>query len=367
MLEIQKYLETGRPADLKRDFGINFKAYDDRIIFKYTMMSAPKFHPIVKECRGLILSTKPGEMYKVMSRGFDRFFNFGEGDDNKTFNWNNCIVFNKLDGSLIKVYHDGDKWCTSTNGTAFAEGESPLGKTYHDLFVESIGMDLQECFEGLNTGHTYIFELTSPENRIVTRYTETKATLLAVRDNITGDYAHYSHIEECMEYMKFTELVEHYDINNEKDVLKFVESRDQMDEGVVLYDKGTQQRIKVKNSAYVAIHRLKSGIENTKSIVDIIFKNEQDEFLLYFPEYTEIIMKNVDAYNNFILYINKLWDKTKDIEIQKDFALKVKDTSVSGILFGLRKGLELPEILENINKDKKINLLESFYKNILTD
>ena len=358
MLHIQKYLKTHTLEQLKDEFEINFKEYDDRVVLKYGIQSKPKFHPLVLECRGIVLSLPD---YRVLARGFDRFFNYGEGDDHLSFNWDNCIVFNKLDGSLCKVYHDGTKWCVSTNGTAFAEGETPMGKTYHDLFVEAIGGSLEDKFNIVPKSFTYIFELTSPENRIVTRYNETKATLLAVRDNDNGCYVGYEVVERNMDMLPFTNLVESYDINDAEDVLKFVESRDALDEGVVLYDVDKQMRIKVKNSAYVAIHRLKGeGEDNIKGFITLVFKQEQDEFLLYFPEYTDVMLKYVNAYNGFKLFVNELWNNNKHIENQKEFALKVKDTPVSGILFGLKKGLLMDDLIQNLSVNRKIDLLNKF-------
>lgn len=264
------------------------------------------------------------------------------------FNWNNCTVLNKLDGSLIKVYHDGDEWCTSTNGTAFAEGETPMGKTYHELFVEAIGMDLQEAFEWQLKDFTYIFELTSPENRIVTRYTETKAILLSIRDNIHGNHISHDTLESVINYLPFTELVESYELNKSEDILKFVESRDQMDEGVVCCDN-TGLRIKIKNSAYVAIHHLRGNEVTRKSIVTLLLKGEIDEYLSYFPEDFDLIDPFVKRFDQLKSDIFETYDKYKDIKDQKEFALIIKDLEYKSFLFSLRKGVTM-DVLLDVNK-----------------
>ena len=75
MNNVQKYLKDHTLDDLKEEFGINFKLYDDRVILKYRVDSKPKYHPIVLECRGIILSFPD---FEILSRGFDRFFNYGE-------------------------------------------------------------------------------------------------------------------------------------------------------------------------------------------------------------------------------------------------------------------------------------------------
>lgn len=363
MMNVQKYLnDKGSLEGLENDFGILIKRYDDRVVLNYKIDSKPKFDPIVLECRGLILSILPDKKYQVLCRSFDRFFNFGEGDAYKSFDWNNCKVFNKLDGSLINVYHDGEKWCVATRGTAFAEGTNNMGKSFFTLFTEGLGVDPEVAFKDSSRNHTFIFELTSPENRVVTRYNETKVTLLAIRDKTSGLFVDYSMVVPHMMSFNFDcDLVESYNLKNSDDIIKFVESRNQLDEGVVCYDNFTQERIKIKSSSYVAIHRLRGEGENSiKSFVDVVFKHEEDELLVYFPEYTEITMKFKAAYDNMLKYINKLWMETKHIENQKEFALIVKDTNVSGIMFNLKKGLDIYNIIQSLNIDKKVTLLNAF-------
>jgi len=351
MLEVQKYLQTHILNDLFTSFGIRFKIYDDRVILKYGIDSKPKFHPIITECRGLILSLPD---YKVLARGFDRFFNYGEGEDKETFNWDNCIVFNKLDGSLCKVYHDGIKWCVSTNGTAFAEGETPMGKTYHDLFVEAIGMDLQKGFEHCAKHYTYIFELTSPENRIVTRYSETKATLLAVRSNFDSAYVLYDILEDTNMFTFKCNLTESYDLNSPEDIIDFVEGRDAMDEGVVCYDTITQKRIKIKNASYVAIHHLRGNEVTKKSMLALVLKGEVEEYLTYFPEDFDVITPIMMKFKDLKIDIVNTYTRYYQIEDQKEFALKVKDLNYSSYLFAMRKGgvdtLDKMLNIENLNR-----------------
>ena len=280
-----------------------------------------------------------------------------ENEDAKNFDWNHCVVFNKLDGSLIKIYNFNNEWYISTNGTAFAEGESSMGKSFHDLFIEAIGIDLQEAFEKYPKEYTYIFELTSPENRIVTIYKRTKATLLAIRNNITGDYIDYDNIID----FPFANLAESYTLNNIDDIISFVENRNEMDEGVVCYCPDTGVRIKIKNSSYVAIHHLKNNGENSvKGFINLTFKQEYVEFLSYFPEFTENMMKYVNAHQKFLNYIDILWEKYKHIENQKEFALMVINTPISGILFSLKKGIELDDIIGKLTMNSKIKHLNNF-------
>lgn len=372
MLEVQKYLQKGRPADLEAEFGIGFKAYDDRIVLKYRVDSKPKYSKIVRECRGLILSTRPGHMYEVLCRGFDRFFNYGEGDDEKYVDWDNVLVFNKLDGTCINVYHDTEKWCAATNGTAFAEGETPMGKSFFVLFTEAIGTSLEYAFKNCNPNCTYTFELTSPENRIVTRYTETKATLLAVRHKGTGRFIDYDKLEPHINAMNWDcKLVDQYGFGElagqcgdvDKEIIDFVEGRDAMDEGVVVFDRLSQVRIKIKNASYVAIHHLRGNEVTKKSLLQLCIKNEVEEYFVYFPEDRDMVE---DVQTKYIDLVAKITDTYMDcymIEDQKEFALKVKDLPYSGFLFRWRKQGTADGLFNLDNFNMIFKVYESMYNN----
>jgi len=357
MLEVQKFLQTGTIDELADAFGVHAKVYDDRVVLNYRIDSKPKFHPIVLECRGLILSLPE---YRVLARSFDRFFNYGEGDDKDTFNWDDCIIFNKLDGSLINVYHDGFKWNVATRGTAFAEGETPMGKTFHDLYIDAIGTDLQHGFEFCTTHHTYIFELTSPENRIVTRYPETSTTLLAVRNNLTGLFVDYNYIGMETDFsMQTNGLADSYNLNKPEDIIDFVEGRDAMDEGVVCFDNHTQKRIKIKNASYVAIHHLRGNEVTKKSLLALVLKQEVEEYLAYFPEDKHMITPIEEKVEKLKYDIVKLYNENKHIEDQKEFAMKVKDFPYSGFLFAMRKGVELDSFFTVDNLSRIIKVMET--------
>jgi len=168
MLEVQKYLQTNTLADLQEEFGIKVREYPDRAVLNYCQInSAPhRFTPIVRECRSLILSLPD---FSVLSRSFDRFYNHGEDPDTNDFPVKDSIIFEKLDGSLIPVYHDGAKWCVSSRSMAYAEGGAGDDgtTTFYEIFCKALGEDIQKAFEKANSALSYVFELTTPTHRVV--------------------------------------------------------------------------------------------------------------------------------------------------------------------------------------------------------
>lgn len=349
MLEVQKYLQYKTLDDLENEFGILIKRYNDRVVLNYKMDSKPKYHPIVEECRGLILSLPD---YNVLCRSFDRFYNYLEGDDHKIFDWNDCKIFTKMDGSLVNLYHDGCNWVFATRGTAYAEGTTDFGDSFLSLIYRNVTV-FDDCIRNLDKDYTYIFELTSPYNRVVVRYEDVKLTLLAIRNKKRGYYIKYnllkSFFDDIFSNKPGIELVKSYDFNNVNDIIDFVENTKGVEqEGVVVFDNKTQKRIKIKNSDYVALHHLK-GEFSKKSFITLLLKGEEKEFLNYFPEYEEKLTPFINKFNELKQDVVDAYDKYKHIENQKEFALNVKDLPYSGFVFALRKGLTLDQIFSISN------------------
>jgi hypothetical protein len=150
-MEVIKYLKEHGIAKLVSEFSIKVKEYDEGlIVLNYDQIESPKAHPIVMECRGLIID----EEFNVVSRSFDRFFNYGEQPQTQEhIDWNKAICFEKVDGSLIKIYNWNNDWYVSTRGTAFAESTvNGFDLTFKDLVLKALGCDDDEDFQLLCDG-----------------------------------------------------------------------------------------------------------------------------------------------------------------------------------------------------------------------
>ena len=114
-LQVQKFLRQGGTVDrLKAELGINVDRKDDLVLLSYDQIDSPKTDPIVMECRGLILEKGAWE---VVSMPFRRFFNHGEMLDlTKDFPYPGAKAQQKLDGSLIQLFHWNGRWRMSTRG-----------------------------------------------------------------------------------------------------------------------------------------------------------------------------------------------------------------------------------------------------------
>lgn len=377
MKNLLEYLESNPIHSLTEEFGITVKQYEQEglYVLNYSQIDSPKTHPIVMECRGIILDTA----YNVVCLPFDRFFNLGEAlDITGDFNFNTSVAYEKADGSLIKVYYWDGSWRIATRGTAFAETENYTGEKFETLVLKALGFErLQQFSEALKSvsiprSITFLFEYCSPHNRIVTPYTKDELICLGARYD-WGEELKDSKLSMLISYFNSVcdnvRRAEEYKLSDEDSVKKFVNSLPDLKEGVVCKDLSTGLRIKVKADLYVAIHRLRGdSLPTPKRIMNLIVTNETEEYLSYFPE-------NQELFDPYILHFEKMMKEILDnfsvfnkIEDQKEFASKVKDLCYSGVLFSARRSSLSPEkCFYNLDVNKRIKLLDKYIESTKSD
>ena len=118
---------------------IQVKEYDHFVVLNYNQIFSQEDDPYVMECRSLQLDYQ-GE---VVSRAYPRFFNYGQRPEiTGKFVFEGCEVYEKADGSLIRIYWNKfanggfGRWEIATRGTAYAESESPFYKSFRQAVIE---------------------------------------------------------------------------------------------------------------------------------------------------------------------------------------------------------------------------------------
>jgi hypothetical protein len=357
MSETLQYLKTHSLDDLTKEYSIKCRTYPNNVaILTYSQIDSPKFHPIVRECRGLIIDYKE---LSIISKPLTRFFNLNE-DPNDEFNPDSIArIEEKVDGTLIEVYYHDNEWNIATKGSAYAEGITN-GISFRNLFISIIEMNINKFMESQNKNYTYVFELCTLLNKVVKVYKKPVIYLLAIFDKMTEQELPHYYVKYISTLLD-VEMPIIYDMKF-TDVIPSFESFSATDEGYVLIDT-KNNRIKVKNPAYVNLHHLKGNGLNTKRIVDIIFTNETKEVLSYFPEFSDYFAPYQKAFNNLNEEIFNIYEKLSTLNLsQKEYAFAIKDLFFKGVLFSLRKGLTLTEIYSTLSLNNKVKLLETMKK-----
>jgi len=355
---------------LTEELGIKVKEYpaDDLYVFNYCQIESPKTHPVVMECRGLVLKND----FTPVCRPFDRFFNLGEAlDITGRFDVSESIVYEKVDGSLVKLYFHNGEWCVGTRGTAFAESENYTGEYFKDLIAKAFGFDFVYNLNyslqlmDLPKNLTFIFEYTSPNNRIVTPYKEDKMYLLGCRDTLTGEEFKSAALSWAQIMQKAglnVHLPKTYQFSSNEEMREFANSLGDLQEGFVAHDLKNNIRVKLKADQYVAIHRLRGEcLPTPKRIMGLVVTNETEEYLAYFPEERDRFAPYMEEWTNIGHRIECVWLTAQLIQDQKEFALFVKENPFAFVLFQARAKKQEPlHVLNMLDINKKVKLLSHY-------
>lgn len=337
-MQVIEFIKQHGLEALTEQLAISVKKVDDLLVLNYNQIDSPKTNPIVMECRSLILEA--GTL-NVVSRSFDRFFNYGEAlNVMPEIDWSKARAYEKVDGSLIKIYNHKGHWYISTKGTAYGDSDCMgYGVTFQELVWKALDCKndyefQQKCRQNdLFEEFTYIFELTSVENRVVKRYEGYKLHYLAARSNSHGYYVTKC---ELVTALRFGALeTKFYEFNTVEECLRTARELKDLDEGYVIYQDGVPIA-KVKSPAYVAVHHIRGEGLNPKRIMQLVLVNEQEEYLQYFPEDRDVFIPYIEAKNKLDQQIVSVYNSCKWIENQKEFAVYAQQYPFKAALFQAR-------------------------------
>lgn len=364
-MQVVDFIKLNGAEALTEQFGISVKYVDDLIVLNYNQIESPKTHPIVMECRSLILEAGT---FKVVSRSFDRFFNYGEAlNVMPEIDWTRAVAYEKVDGSLIKIYNHKGHWYISTKGTAYGESDCMgYGITFAELVYKALGCEDDAEFQALCERadlwpeFTYIYELTSVENRVVRRYDGYKLHVLAVRANDDGRYV--TDTERDSALMLGAEQPDGVMFDSAQDCLRAAQGLKNLDEGYVVYQDGVPVA-KVKSPAYVAVHHIRGEGLNPKRIMQLVLVNEQDEYLQYFPEDREVMQPYIYAFHMLDCHMDAVYTCIRDIADQKEFAVKAGSFPFKSAMFQARsKGIEVRQAFNDQRESYKMEILKGYVK-----
>lgn len=334
---------------------IKIQRYGELFSLNYCQIYSPRFHEIADKCRGLIVDKN----LNIISRSFDRFYNYGESGENFSLPLSTTKIMEKIDGSLIKIYWYDNQWNISTRSNPF--GNNYVGDylfTYAELVKNTLGVSLNNL--SLNNEYTHIFELVSPYNKVVTNYgKQPKLYYLVSRNNISGEYFNFSlSVKNNFSLICFPQI---YNFKSLEDVLEKSKNLSNLQEGFVIYNNTLQPILKIKSPKYVIAHKLRGNGLNLKDAIKLVIQNEHLEYLSYFPEDREIFNKILREITQFLSILQNIINHLDFSLPQKEFALRVKDYSKEyhAYLFLAKKLniLNAKELFYNFSTERKISLL----------
>lgn len=354
---IIRHIDDVLPAiDDRADFIVAHK--DGYSVIDYVYALHDSFDdPVRAECRGL----KFGEDGKIIARPLHKFFNINEREDTQAHLLDFTephTVMEKMDGSMIHPACVGGRLVFMTR----------MGHTDVAIKAERHMTRAVEnaCLTLLRVGYTPIFEWTAPDNRIVVRYDDSRLTLLAIRETVSGYYTTRQFCEAWGAEMGVAVVPVHDSTERTgagftayaRAVLGF--------EGfVVRFDSGLW--VKAKGEDYVLKHKAKDSILQEKNILSLVLTGGLDDVLPLLDEpdagaakaYRDAVESGVE---HTVADLRRFLAANENVP-QKEFAVdKVASLpkTMRGLAFTARKGVDAGEavralLIANANNQARVD------------
>lgn len=341
-LLVRDFLLGGGTFDeLRAQHGVIAKPHNGKVSFVYDQIGADRGNPLACQCRGLIL--REGT-WDVVAYPFNRFFNHDEAPFASEIDWGTAAFEEKLDGTLIIAYFDTVllRWMCATRSMCEAHGDINGRGTFAKLADEAARDALDaESFHhamverGANTGVTYMFELTGPDNRIVVEYRELGLTLLGARrlhDFAELDVTHpqINPGFRTPKLWRFSNIAELHEVAKTWDAFQY--------EGVIVKDAHFR-RVKVKAPQYLAVAHLTDSIgASWRSCLELVRTGgDRDVIGKAPPRIAERIAAMRTALETVVGRAEEELAKLNGVDDMKTFALAATKTAWSAPLFAVKR------------------------------
>lgn len=331
-------------------YNLMFRDFDDYTLIKYNQLFSDFKEPMVREARGFIIK-KEGHKYVPVCIPFTKFFCVGDpnakNDLYKLYHRKQWHVEEKIDGSLIKLWYDDDRWHISTSGTIHAKNapvqfEMKDITNYEELFLYASKGKID--WDRLDKHYTYLFELVGLENKVIVPYEVEDVYYLGRRDNYTLLEIPYfdddcAGVEKCKRpkcrIVKVNKNPKKVMKELQKEVNSFTKEHEHF-EGYVISDRSLKTRVKMKSTQYMELFFQKgNGIFTPRKILLMILDSKDDDVISSFPEYKpqfdtvrRALCEWLENVKNDLRYMD-----THTWEDKKSFAEWAKQTTNSMITF----------------------------------
>lgn len=265
--------------------------------------------------RGTIFELDNNNIFrgKIVCLPFYKFFNYGESNSYKGDYNNIYSIYEKIDGSLIKLYYYNNKWCIGSNNMLNVYDCPIDNKTLGDIFDIAI-KKYNFNYNNLDKNKIYCLELVSPENRIVLKYNNYELYHLMTRCMIT--------LDEYEDDIGIPKPI-NYKYKNLDDVILSLKNIEEKEGYVIKYKCGN--RVKIKSEWYILNHHMgdRENRLSGKNILKYILNDIVDDIIGRYPD----IIPEVDKMKNKLIEFNNECNSiiiTNNIEIPVSIDKKIE-------------------------------------------
>lgn len=322
--------------------------FDELIKVSYTKKAVPylPMDPVLRSQRGHVYQVNNDKIVRIVARPFEKFFNLNENSlaAEHQFDWSTAFITRKYDGVMIMVFWYKDRLIYSTRGSWGAD-EAYKQHDDYDFIGNAVRiakekgydeamrryMKLERMFSIKNL--CFIFELITPEYRIIEPYEEEDLVLLAIRSP-----GYTLKLPPKESGFRVTDVISGIDFFVDPlTFLKAEQRSDSIEEGYVVIVKekrGGISYVKVKRNKYVelvALHRrykfsekhlLKllrtGGINNLHQYFEELPEQIKDDV---YPIYSSIVTIARNNLEILVAFLQENW-QMHELPDPKEFATK---------------------------------------------
>jgi hypothetical protein len=283
-----------------------------------------------------------------------------------------------IEGTMINVFWDNSiglngAWEISTRNTVGATSsfyKGPKSQTFRDMFLEAL-KETNLLLDNLEKEFCYSFVLQHPSNRIVVPFKKPQLYLVAVysifneTDNIyvkvhnSQDFRDVFHalntsirFPGIYKFDNYSDLIEKYgSMNTSYDIL-----------GVVLYNRTTGERAKIRNPVYEQVRNLRGNQPKLQyQYLSLRKEGKVGDFLKFYPENK----KNFSIYRDQVhLFTDTLFKNYISCYIKKEKPLILFSDQYRTHMFNLHQKYlnelrEKKQIINSIVVQKYVNEMQS--------
>ncbi|MEV8610236.1 RNA ligase [Amycolatopsis sp. NPDC051373] len=299
-------------------------------IYNYAEKAAYEgaWNEVTLTCRGLIVDLTTGA---VVARPFRKFFNYGQAGA-PVFDLNDPVVTqDKVDGSLGILYPTPGGWAIATRGS-FASEQA--------LHATEVWRERYEGRFSPNLGMTYLFEILYPQNRIVVDYDGVDDLVHLGCVQLDGAGRTYKPDPywpgPAVEEFPYCTLAEALAAPPRLNA-----------EGLVVRHVASDERVKIKQEDYVALHKIVTGL-NARTVWQHICEGKEirelieplpDEFHAWVLDVVRELDRRVDK---MVDDIEAAWERVQaqlpEGASRKEFAMVAKTEPLGWALFNMADG-----------------------------
>jgi hypothetical protein len=290
-------------ASLYNELSTNFKLIDNKHVVMLRYLEKNYDNDCIRKTRGIIFDKNTKNIICYPLEGKISLHQF------KTLvPWNETVIEESIDGTLINMYYYNNKWNYSTRSTLDGECFWNCKQSFKELFIETF-KQYKINKSNLNTNFTYSFVLCHPKTRNVSLYKKSRIYHVLTRDLKTNNEINL-HIGIPKPKILKLDEINNINCNNYEDIIKYCSKLHFNFEGVMLYSKDRLYRTKIKGKKHVKVKNLRGNHSNIYYTIVHYLKepsnNKINLLLKYYPEYTDIyslIIQKLDIIKSELLHI----------------------------------------------------------------